>query len=331
MGTENEILFCVSKKRWKRQGFVRTVARRDPYTKKHTVQQRRRLVRLVYGTKKGSGGNRCSRHSIRAAIDIVNIEEKGAALNFATAHRILTDADLVARIPRVGPGINQINNDARRAFHHLRGAWTPLQWQSIVFTDAHTLSPNHLNNPHNEQVWVKRGERPAPLRKVRRHDARTQPTLHVYGAVSRYGFCGPFFVEGKLNSDIYQRDVLTPMLPAIASKFPAGEQWTFQQDGAGEHRSKSTQDFLRKSGYSFWDYTLWPGNSADINCIEGFWSLLQEAVTPVGVYGLTNRQMRRRATLWFSRVTIPQCRKALSSMVARMAALPVADFWSIPD
>ena len=100
--------------------------------------------------------------------------------------------------------------------------------------------------------------------------------------------------------------------------------------GAGEHVSASTQSYLRQNCRNFWPKRVWPGNSPDLNPIEGFWTLLRAAVTPVGQYGLSNAEMRRRAIVWFNHITQEECRKATSGMVGRMVELEAADFWSIP-
>jgi len=136
-------------------------------------------------------------------------------------------------------------------------------------------------------------------------------------------------VEGKLDSEIYQRDVLSKMVPDLIRIHGDGEKFIFMQDGAGEHRSKSTQAYLAKTSLDFWPVGFWPGNSPDLNPIEGFWSLLRAAVTPPGIYGLKNPEMRKRATLWFKTVTREDCRVAMSGIVRRMRELADSDFWSI--
>jgi len=123
--------------------------------------------------------------------------------------------------------------------------------------------------------------------------------------------------------------VLDHLLPDLIAKHGDGEDFIFMQDGAGEHVSKSTQQYLTRSAVSFWPKGLWPGNSPDINPIENLWPQLRAAVTPPGQYGLSNAEMRRRATVWFHHYSVADCRAAMSSMVSRMQQLSAAQFWSI--
>jgi len=308
-----------------------TVAPRSPYRKKN-VERDKAFLRLVVGVLPlQKDGTKSKRHSIKVAINIINDgDEKFSPLANTQALRIIKSNGYFSAIRRIGPGITANNNTQRRSFYAKCRRFTELQWQLVCFSDAHTLSPNHISNPRNERVVIKIGTTPPAVAKVRRSDSRVQPTIHVYGCLTRYGMCGPYFVIGKLNSKTYQSEVLEHLLPDLRAKHGPHESFIFMQDGAGEHVSGDTQNYLRGKDITFWPKGIWPGNSPDLNPIEGFWSLLRATVTPPGQYGLSNDELKRRATLWFSRVTVEQCRKACSGMVGRMQQLAAAKFWSIP-
>jgi len=228
-------------------------------------------------------GTNSNRHSSNDARAIINgADEKYNHLDKTTARTIISDAGFYTAVRRVGPGVTDRNNEQRKVFYGRFRRFTALEWQLINFSDAHTLSPNHVNNPRNERIVVRVGTKPPPLRRVRRNDARQQPTLHCYGCITRYGLLGPYFVEGKLDSSTYQSEVLDHLLPDLAAKHGAGEVYCFMQDGAGEHISKSTQRYLVANGVRFWEKGVWPGNSPDINPIEHLWVGLRAAVTPPG-------------------------------------------------
>lgn len=80
-----------------------------------------------------------------------------------------------------------------------------------------------------------------------------------------------------------------------------------------------------------WNRLIFAGQAgkSNINPIENLWPQLRAAVTPPGQYGLSNAEMRRRATVWFHHYSVADCRAAMSSMVSRMQQLSAAHFWSI--
>jgi len=316
---------------FRRANLPTTVTPRSPYHKKN-VERDRHFLRLVVGVPpRQKDGTLSKRHSSNVARDIINDNDhKYNNLHKATARKVIAAAGYYTAIRRIGPGITATNNGQRRAFYNKCRRFTALQWTLICFSDAHTLSPNHISNPRNERVVIKIGTVAPALAKVRRNDSRVQPTLHVYGCLTRYGMLGPYFIEGTINSITYRAQVLDHLLPDLIAKHGPHESFIFMQDGAGEHISARTQNHIRNdTTVTFWPKGVWPGNSPDLNPIEGFWPLLRHAVTPPGVYKLSNVEMRRRATLWFSRVTVDQCRAATSGMVARMQELAAAKFWSI--
>lgn len=313
-----------------REGCPIRVTPRTTYQKRNVARDKH-FLKLVVGTLPLlKDGTRRNRHSTYVAMAIINGEdEKYDPINKRHARRVIDSAGYFTAVRRVGPGVTANNNTQRKGFHALTRRFNEIKWQGVAFSDAHTLSPNHVSNPRNDRIVIKKGTTPPAFAKVRRNDARVQPTLHVYGCLTRYGMCGPYFVEGKLNSSTYQSEVLDFLIPDLKAKYGPHESFIFMQDGAGEHVSKDTQKYLRKTGITFWPKGIWPGNSPDLNPIEGFWSLLRSTVTPPGQYGLSNVEMRRRATLWFNRVTIEQCRTATSGMVGRMRELSANNFWSI--
>jgi len=307
----------------------RNVPHRTHYRCKN-VERDAAFLKLVIGVLPLlKDGTRRHRHSIREACAILNDEEKYNEIGTTQGQRIIKANGFYSAIRRVGPGVTLRNNAQRRAFYDKMRRFTALRWEYVCFSDAHTLQPNHIPNPRNDRVVIRIGQIAPPLAKVRQTDRRVQPAVHCYGCITRYGLLGPYFVIGKLNSKTYKSEVLLKLLPDLEAKHRSDESFIFMQDGAGEHVSGFTQDYLRTTDITFWPKGIWPGNSPDLNPIEGFWSLLRATITPVGQYNLSNDVLMERATDWFKNVTVEQCRKACRGMVGRMQQLSAGKFWSI--
>jgi hypothetical protein len=100
----------------------------------------------------------------------------------------------------------------------------------------------------------------------------------VLGIVASDGRkCPPIFVpEGeKVNTEAYIGLLEANLLPWLRKNYPAGN-YVFQQDGAPAHTSNRTQKWLADNLAQFWNKTLWPPSSPDLNPLDySIWSVLE--------------------------------------------------------
>lgn len=92
-----------------------------------------------------------------------------------------------------------------------------------------------------------------------------------------------FVPEGvKVDAAAYQEMLRTKVLPWASKNL--GQDWTFQQDGAGGHRAYDTQDWIKQNFPDFisvdphWKNPIgdWPPNSPDLTVMDYFiWPYLE--------------------------------------------------------
>lgn len=151
------------------------------------------------------------------------------------------------------------------------------QIEKIWFSDEKVFCLRQPRNTQNNRVYTTVDKkRDIPLENLlipRQHFASS---IMASVAISAVGKTSIIFVDSRINSEVYQRDILSNMLPVIEE---VCDLYTFQQDGAPAHTSRETVRFLQEHCPDFIEPNNWPPNSPDLNPVDYcIWGLLENMV-----------------------------------------------------
>jgi transposase len=142
-----------------------------------------------------------------------------------------------------------------------------------IFSDKKLFTVDQVYNRRNDRIIVDQGTPATPVNKTK-HPA----SVMVLGIVASDGNkCPAIFVPAgvKVNTEAYIDLLETKMLPWLRKTYPKGN-YVFQQDGAPAHTSKKTQQWLATNLADFWDKTVWPPSSPDLNPLDySVWSVVE--------------------------------------------------------
>ena len=143
-----------------------------------------------------------------------------------------------------------------------------LETGEVVWTDEKlfTVEPNF--NQKNDMV-LGHSLQDIPMHS-RSHYRRQKPaSVMVWAGVSETWKSPLIFIpEGcKINAKLYIDQILSPATTAAKMHFK-NRPWTLQQDGASSHTAKISQNWCETNLNSFWDKTLWPPSSPDLNPMD---------------------------------------------------------------
>ena len=82
----------------------------------------------------------------------------------------------------------------------------------------------------------------------------------------------------KCTAGVYYKLLRYKVLPWIKQNYPNGD-YVWQQDGAPAHTARKNQKFCKRHFEDFWDKSMWPPSSPDLNPLDYFWwSILESRV-----------------------------------------------------
>ena len=146
----------------------------------------------------------------------------------------------------------------------------------IFFSDEKNFSQDQKVNRRNNR-WLATNITEVPIVMATKFPTTTM----VLGVVSNEGDVMPphFFAKGlKINTEEYlkvMKEVVKPWMDGVAS----GRDYTFQQDGAPAHNSKTTQKWCLENLPEFWPKEIWPPSSPDCNPLDYYvWGVCEQEV-----------------------------------------------------
>ena len=266
-----------------------------------TVQDDRSLVRL----------SQCNRKLTSRRL-MVEINVSGVQMSSRTVRRRLIEAGLRAYRPRKKPKLTATMMKKRLQWAKQFANWTVDDWNRVCFSDESTLE---ILDDNCRCVRRRPGEEYLPqclVQKVK-HPAKVM----VWSVISLHGPGRLHIVKNMMNAEQYRAVLETRLLPQLQEWFPDGN-CVFMQDSAPCHTANVIKGYFTEIGL---EVLPWPGNSPDLNPIEGVWFNLKDRVNEIIS---TNKRdlIERIIQVWHHNRDIPTLiEKYYASMPNRIAAV----------
>ena len=148
--------------------------------------------------------------------------------------------------------------------------------------------------------------------------ARVESGIMVWGCISAEGGLCFKILEGRQNSETYEKLLFEELLPAMDGKGKCTlRDYVFQQDNAAIHVSARMKEFFFREGIIVED---WPARSPDLNVIENLWSVMKSYITKHRPRSLLElRQLLRES--FFVCANTEFCQKLYASIPRRYEAI----------
>lgn len=187
--------------------------------------------------------------------------------------------------------------------------WTQRNWDAVIFSDESRFDV--CLGDFRKRVIRKQTE--AFDNDCLKRTVKFPKSLMVWGCMSSQGVGELAFVEGTMNSAKYQNVLENYLLPSIHKLKNCDGEFTFQQDGASCHTSKTTKRWLGDHGLC---PMIWPSSSPDLSPIETLWHEMKKRLRANPARNLTDLK-KRLAEIWCS-ITPEFCAHLVSSMRKRI-------------
>ena len=159
-----------------------------------------------------------------------------------------------------------------------KGRW--IGWDRIWWSNEKLFTCNQVLNKQNSRVIASSVKALDPEHRfVQRKQGG--PKVMVWAAFSSHTKTRIIVIRSglKMNSDVYQTEVLAKEVKNAGTKYFHGQRWLYQQDGAPNHTSRSTIAWLSENRIPFIAPNEWPPSSPDLNPADFcLWGLMEAEV-----------------------------------------------------
>uniref|UniRef100_A0A3B4X5Q9 Transposase Tc1-like domain-containing protein n=1 Tax=Seriola lalandi dorsalis TaxID=1841481 RepID=A0A3B4X5Q9_SERLL len=236
--------------KWRHFGTVATLPRSGRPVKMTPRAQRR----LISEVKKQT---RMTAKDLKESLELAYI-----SVHESTIRKTLNKQGIYSRTPRRKQLLTKKNIAARLKFAKAHIDTPQRYWQNVLWTDETKIELFGKNTQH--YIWRRKGT-------AYRHD-NIIPTVK-YGGGNLMIWAQPAIIEGKINSQVYQR-ILQDNLRLSVHQLKLSRKLVMQQDNDPKHQSKSTTDWFQKNKICLLE---WPSQNPDLKPTEMLWIDLKRA------------------------------------------------------
>lgn len=144
--------------------------------------------------------------------------------------------------------------------------WTVEDWKKVIFSDESKF--NIFGSDGRTWCWKKVGQRLAPhaVKPTVKHGGGS---IMIWGCMTWDGVGNITLIEGKMNSEVYQKILEEEYLDTLEDKGKSVSETILQQDNDPKHTSGSTRAWLEEKNIQV---LPWAPQSPDMNPIEHLWN-----------------------------------------------------------
>lgn len=243
-----------------------------------------------------------------------------APVSTSTIRRRLREAGLIAKRRVKRPALRPQHIKGRKIFVKKYKEWTIDDWRRVVWSDESKI--NRICSDGLQWVWDDASEALT--------NRSVQGTVKFGGGSVVVWSCmsweGPGFIakiDETLDSQLYIQILQEDLQMSIDEWGIAKDELVFQHDNDPKHTAKVTKAYLESIGLTEAEGTLlyWPAQSPDLNPIEHMWAYLKIKLGKYPTRPTSCEELWKRIICEWYAIPVEFCRKLISSLPDRLAAV----------
>ena len=223
----------------------------------------------------------------------------------------LRSAGLRSRHPRKVPVLTPRHRRERLTWARRYLSNTRADWANVLFVDE--VLVNLRANDGLKRIYRRRGERNSENCLVQ-HDRFGGGSIMVWGGISQHTKTPLVHIQGNLNAQRYQNEVIRPVL---VPRIQANRCMRLAQDNAPCHTARTTRNMLATNNIVS---IPWPAKSPDLNPIEHVWDILKRRIRQFPNQR-NLRDLARVVTITWANLNQQDFRNQIVSMRSRCLAV----------